>query len=497
MKVLLFALLGVCNAVPNIWPLPQTYTNGTATVAVNPGLVFSVSSPSSDLSAAVARFVEEAFVHRGKPSGVATAKVTVNTAAELQLDVDESYELNVTDSGIVISAATQFGVYHALETLSQLIHFNFDTLTYEVQSCPWSISDYPRFSHREVLIDAARDFIGVPQLKRIIRSLTYAKLNTVHWHIVDDQSFPYGAPSYPKLAKGAYSVYERYSDDDVKDVVEYARLRGVRVVVEVDTPGHAASWCKGHPEVCPSATCVTPLNPAVGETFAVVEGVFSDLSAATIDNHFHIGGDEVNTKCWTQTPSIAVWMKQQNMTADQTYGYFSGKVAQIAFNLSKTVVAWEELWNHFGTALDKRTVIQQWLPGSTIVGAATAAGYKVIWSTDGVWYLDNVGTTWEAMYSAEPCTNLTDTQCALVIGGGGEMWGESAGPSNVEMLMWPRLAAVAERLWSSRATTDTTTALQRLKYFRCLLDWRGVPASSAVKTPAGSNPHMGASCYDQ
>lgn len=158
-------------------------------------------------------------------------------------------------------------------------------------------------SCREVLIDTARHFQPVASLKAMITSLPYAKINTVHWHLVDQQAFPFDSPSLPKVClkgsrsrpnmqqlsqQGAYSPQERYTVEDVADVVEFARQHGVRMMVvvdklgsnsrcievEIDTPGHAASWCKGHPEVCPSAACPMPLNPATNATFDLIEKLF-------------------------------------------------------------------------------------------------------------------------------------------------------------------------------------------------------------------------------
>ena len=134
-----------------------------------------------------------------------------------------------------------YGAYHALETLSQLVQFSFETETYFVRDAPWSITDFPRFAHRSLMIDSSRHFEPVPTIKGVIDSMTYAKVNTLHWHIVDWQSFPFDSPSFPLLAQmGAYSETERYTVDDVAEVVEYARQRGVRAMVEI---GMLSSCC--------------------------------------------------------------------------------------------------------------------------------------------------------------------------------------------------------------------------------------------------------------
>ena len=106
----------------------------------------------------------------------------------------------------------------------------------------------------------------------MIDSLTYAKFNTLHWHVVDSQSFPFESRSYPQLWTGSFSEQERYSQEDMADVVEYARQRGVRVVVEFDIPGHAESWCTGYPDVCPSPTCLSPLDPSTDNIYNLMGG---------------------------------------------------------------------------------------------------------------------------------------------------------------------------------------------------------------------------------
>eukprot|EP00911_Craspedida_sp_UC1_P000889 UC1_evm1s677 len=487
---------------PPIWPLPAEYANGTANVTVSglSSFTFKAGTASPDLTLAFQRYAPLFFPHKtttattssssfssaaaGANAGVITG-VEVNVkdvSGDLQLETNESYVLTVPASGsATISAPTVFGAMHGLETLSQLISFDFDTETYTIASAPWVITDRPRFKHRELLVDSARHFEPVKTLKAVIDSLTYAKINVVHWHIVDQQSFPFDAPSLPKLAQaGAFSPQERFTAMDISEVVEYARARGVRVMPEIDTPGHAASWCKGHPEICPSPTCPEPLNPATEATFDLLAKLFGDITGGARgkglfpDNMFHLGGDEVNTACWTQSESISKWLRARNLTADGGYAYFVNRTQAIARGFGREPVVWEEVWDHFGTKLDKSIIIHQWLPGSTIAKDAAAAGYRVLWSTDGVWYLDGLGTSFETMYEAEPCEGIPDDLCASKVrGGGGEQWGETVDTSDIEQTVWPRLGAIAERLWSPRDKANSADAARkRYAAFRCLLNRR-------------------------
>ena len=149
-----------------------------------------------------------------------------------------------------------------------------------------------------------------------------------HWHMSDTQSFPWESKIHPKLWDGAFSKQERYTQLDAREIVEYARVRGVRVIVEFDQPGHAGSWCTGYPELCPNSTCLQPLNPANNKTFELIEDLLHECTGGVAsqpgkpspgvfpDNFVHLGGDEVDTSCWSTTPAVSDWLKAQNMTAD-------------------------------------------------------------------------------------------------------------------------------------------------------------------------------------
>ncbi|EDQ89857.1 uncharacterized protein MONBRDRAFT_18960 [Monosiga brevicollis MX1] len=401
----------------------------------------------------------------------------------------------------MVTADTIYGAMRALETISQLIQFDYDTNNYFIANAPWAITDFPRFAHREILVDTARHYQSVMAIKSMIDSMTYAKVNVVHWHIVDTQSFPFMSPTYPELgSKGAYSKTERFSPADVAEVVEYARQRGVRVMVEIDTPGHAASWCNGHPEICPSPDCPQPLNPATNKTFDVLSGLFKDVTGGERgaglfpDNVMHLGGDEVNTDCWASNADISKWLSDQGLTLDGGYAYFVKRAQAIAHGYGRDVVGWEEIWDHFGTQLDKSTIIHQWLGARhASLNLLRPAGAL----TAGIGYLDGLDVTWQTMYEQEPCTGMTDDQCALVLGGGGEMWGETVDFSDWHQTVWPRMAAVAERLWSPRELTNADDASTRLVAYRCLLNHRAIAAAPSTNSGARTAPSGPGSCYDQ
>ena len=499
-------------ATPSLWPMPASLSSGSSRMTLPNRfvLVDSLGNFNDNVKGVFERYDSLFFPHEADFSGAATAvSVSVkNPSADLQLESDESYTLTIpesSDSPIVITAQTQFGLYHAVDSLSQLISFDFDTESYSIFEAPISIADAPRFKHRGLLIDTSRHFLPLATLRSVIDSLTYAKLNVMHWHLVDSQSFPFEGVSNPQLGRsGSYSPVERYTARDVSSIVSYARDRGVRVMVEIDTPGHAASWCAGNPEVCPSSTCLEPLNVARNATFDLIGGLFKELTGGAQgqglfpDNMMHLGGDEVNTDCWSNTPEIASWMGANGFDEKSSYAYFVHRVQEIAHGYGRDVVGWEEIWNEFGTALDPSTIVHQWISNSNIAPAVTAAGYRLLFSTSSAWYLDWLNVSWMTMYNTDPTKGVAAANEHLVLGGEGCMWGETVDTSDIMQTIWPRAAAIAERLWSPKEMTKSATDAEgRYSEFRCLLNRRGVEAAPYDNVNARTAPSGPGSCLQQ
>jgi len=398
-----------------------------------------------------------------------------------------------------------------LETFSQMVIYVYETGMYTLPNTPWEIKEAPRFPHRGLMIDVARHYQTIQSIKNIIDSLPYAKLNVLHIHMSDSQSFPLQSSSSPNLWKASFSANERYTKDDIADIVEYAHYRGVRVFVEFDMPGHADSMCAGYPAVCPSPQCTSPLNVANNATFDLIQALLMEMTGGRAskpgnpspglfkDNFIHLGGDEVNTKCWTNTPSIAKWLVEMNMSADQAYGYFVARVAQLALDQGHRPVQWSEVFDHFQDKLAKGTVVHIW-KSNTNVTQVVDLGYNVIINVGyykNSWYLDNLEVKWDAVYQNEPCQGVPDTLCPMIYGGHGEMWGETVDTSDLQQTVWPKLAAIAERLWSPRSVSSVEQAYPRIEYFRCLLNQRGIAAAPVNNPYARSAPPNPGSCYVQ
>ncbi|OAY73924.1 Beta-hexosaminidase 3, partial [Ananas comosus] len=478
----LFLICSVAVHGIDLWPMPKSVSHGSKTLYVSRefGLYMegsNYSDGSGILKGAFERMVdlvEASHVIDGNSSGsgvLSGVNVVVHSPEDsLNFGVDESYTL---------SAETVFGALHALQTFSQLCSFNFVTRVVELRSAPWTISDLPRFPYRGLLIDTSRHYLPVRIIKGVIDAMTFSKLNVLHWHIVDTQSFPIEIPSYPRLWNGAYSYSERYTMADAVDIVQYAEKRGVNVLAEIDVPGHALSWGVGYPSLWPSASCQEPLDISNEFTFKVIDGILSDFSKVFKFKFVHLGGDEVDTSCWTITPHVKAWLNQHHMNESDGYRYFVLRAQKIAISHGYDVINWEETFNNFGNKLSPRTVVHNWLGGG-VAQRVVAAGLRCIVSNQDKWYLDHLDAKWEGFYMNEPLTNISKPeQQKLVIGGEVCMWGEHIDASDIEQTIWPRAAAAAERLWSplDKLASDPKQVTARLARFRCLLNQRGVAAA--------------------
>jgi len=520
-----------------VWPQPKAATSSQAPdVQVappargSPGSAFFKLSSSTKasplLEQAFERYLKLTFPHEtdswvacpsppapSPPIAGLTISVANSDESHPSVSTDESYALHVDTStsstSATATAPTVYGALRALETFSQLVTYDFDCGVYTVPA-GLNITDAPRFPHRGLMIDTARHYQPLASIRRVIDSLPFAKINVLHWHMVDTQSFPFQSKTHPKLWVGSYPN-QRYTQSDIAAVVEYARLRGVRVIVEFDMPGHAQSWCAGYPEICPSPTCTTPLNVANNYTFDLIEQLLGECTGGKAsapgtssglfpDEFIHLGGDEVNTGCWSSTPAIADWLTKQKMTADEGYAYFVKRVAAIAIKQGRRPIQWSEVFDHFKASLPKETIVHVW-KDVTNVTEVVALGYNVIRNVgyDATsWYLDNLNVNWRSVYSNEPCSGIPDSLCGKVLGGHGEMWGETVDASDIEQTVWPRLAAIAEKLWSQRAvTTDPDPAEARILQFRCLLNERGIAAAPVRNTNARSAPPGPGACAVQ
>lgn len=492
----------------SLWPLPQKVQISEISFKLS-GTSFRIvdakessAGPSCTLlQSAYRRYYEYMFGGAKKQWGGKNRRADPSDLTELHVWItspdsecdgypnvtsDESYELTVDQPFAVLKAPKVWGALHGLETFSQLVYED----EYGAKNINSSnISDFPRFAHRGVLLDSSRHFLPIKVILANLETMAMNKFNVFHWHIVDEQAFPYLSRTFPQLSQqGAYHPYTHvYTPADVKMVIEFARLRGIRVIPEFDTPGHTLSWGKGQTDLLtpcfsgstPSGT-FGPVNPILNTTYDFMTQFFKEISAVFPDAYIHLGGDEVDFTCWKSNPDIQKFMEQQQFGEDYSKleSFYIQRLLDIVSTYQKGYLIWQEVFDN-GVKLKPDTVVHVWIGGRSDeeMSKVTAAGYTTILSAP--WYLDYIsyGQDWQKYYKVEPLNfNGTDEQKKLVIGGEACLWGEYVDATNLTPRLWPRASAVAERLWSSSDVTDIDDAFNRLSLHRCRMVERGIPA---------------------
>ncbi|HEV2765496.1 MAG TPA: family 20 glycosylhydrolase [Pyrinomonadaceae bacterium] len=382
-----------------------------------------------------------------------------------ELGQDESYVLEVSERQAFVNSATVVGAVRGLETFLQLV--TADGGGYFVPEA--RIHDKPRFPWRGLLIDAGRHWQPLEVIKRNLDGMAAVKLNVLHWHLTDDQGFRVESKVFPRLHTLG-SDGDFYTQEQIREVVAYAAERGIRVVPEFDVPGHSTSWFVGHPEL---ATAPGPyqierrygifdaaMDPTREETYRFLDRFLGEMAALFPDAYLHVGGDEVTGKHWRLSPQVQVFMSKHNLKDKQALqAHFNLRVSRIVQKHGKKMVGWDEILH---PDLPRETVVQSWRgPQSLAEGAKQ--GYQGFLSNG--YYLDHLLPA-STLYLVDPLpegSTLTAEEAARVLGGEACMWSEYVGPENIDSRIWPRLAAVAERLWSPREVRDVDDMYRRLE----------------------------------
>ncbi|XP_061656146.1 beta-hexosaminidase subunit beta isoform X4 [Phyllopteryx taeniolatus] len=449
----------------SLWPLPQrvdasdlTFTLAAASFQIFDGKTSSLGPSCSLLQNAYRRYykyifgeVKTKWPRKYSPELLGLAVLITDPDSECDrypsVTSDESYELLVIQPYAILKAPKVWGALHGLETFSQLVYedqFGAKSVNFT------EISDFPRFAHRGVLLDTSRHFLPVKVILDNLETMAMNKFNVFHWHIVDDPSFPYLSRTFPDLSqKGAYHPYTHvYTPSDVKMIIEFARLRGIRVIPEFDTPGHTQSWGKGQADLLtpcfagsePSGS-FGPVNPIINTTYDFMRRLFQEVAAVFPDDYVHLGGDEVDFTCWKSNPDIQRFMEQQGFGKNysELESLYIQRLLDIVASTKKGCVIWQEVFDN-GVKLKPETVVHVWMGGADYgeeLHNVTAAGFTAILSSP--WYLDYISYTqdWLKYYKVEPLKfNGTEEQKKLVIGGEACLWGEYVDATNLTPRLW-------------------------------------------------------------
>lgn len=471
----------------NLMPVPASMQTRSGRLAITGTFSVATKDYSDDrLRAGIARMLKrlagrtvitlplELVANESAATLVVQCKAAGDTVPSVS--ENESYSLEITDKQARLVAPTVVGALRGLETFLQLLQGDRDG--YYLPSI--KVQDQPRFPWRGLLIDVARHYEPMEVLKRNLDAMAAVKLNVFHWHLTEDQGFRVESKKFPKLhSMGSDGLY--YTQDQVREIIAYAADRGIRVMPEFDIPGHSTSWLVGYPELGSApgpykiergAGIFEPaLDPTRDKTYKFLDGFLGEMAALFPDAYMHIGGDENEGKQWDRNPQIQAFMKEKGIKDNHALqAYFNQRVLKILQKHGKRMIGWEEILH---PDLPKDAVIQSWRGPASLADAAKQ-GYNGILSAG--YYIDLIFPASDH-YLADPIpenSTLSAEEAKHVLGGEATMWGEWVSPETIESRIWPRTAAIAERLWSPRTVTDVADMYRRLSVISSQLEELGL-----------------------
>jgi hexosaminidase len=474
------------------WPVPKSFKGDECrAVALHKEFRFAGYSPSEN-SVHVSRLQEAAQVVNSRMGdlfdrydsvrGSDSASVRVceilvgDPEAKMTVDpVSESYEISFNDgaSSCAVKCPTAYGCIRGLFTFLQMID---PVKGFKVPSS-FEIEDMPAFSHRGLLIDTSRHFIPVSMIEDHIRVMGMVKMNVLHWHIVDDHSFPLALEGEDvKLLslKGAYNPAVVYRRADIERVVNLASSFGIRVIPEIDIPGHTTAWRKAYPELLGIAK--SAIDPTREENYIFIEKVLREVASMFKQDVYegpfviHLGGDET----WDgwDTPAIKAWMRANGMSdPNQLIQYWVSRIIEIANTIGIKVILWEDFLRSTKDSIegfrDESNPItwQTWLRD---IDKTSSLANKIERNTifSQMFYLDHLKSRWTDIYKVDLSSQQLSSR---VLGAEACMWGEWVDETNMFPRTWPRAAAVADRFWCGSACSNDPTedAILRLSKWRC------------------------------
>ena len=460
--VLLFCVLSVQSngraqetETLNLMPLPShaVRANGEFVVDGTFGIDFK-GYTEPRLERARQRFLDTLSRETGIPlwreAAVNHPHFTIHTAGPSlpvqQLGEDESYRLVVSTTDVQLTATNPLGVLHGLQTFLQLVRVTPKGFSVPVVS----IDDNPRFPWRGLLIDSGHRFVRLPVIKRNLDGMEAVKLNVFHWRFADDQGFHIESKKFPLLQEKA-SGGSYYSQEEVREIVAYARDRGIRVMPEFDMPCHTGSWFRAYPQLGsgkdPSHS--SALDPSRESTYEFLSAFIKEMAALFPDAYFHTGGDECDFHEWETNPHIQEYMLAHEIKDGPALQVlFTARIQKIVAANQKLMMGWDEVLQS-GTPKD--VVIQSWRGPKSLADAARNGNRGVLSSG---YYID-LNQSAAEHYLVDPLGDstaalLTPDEKARILGGEPTMWTDIVSDENLDNRVWPRTAAIAERLWSSR-----------------------------------------------
>lgn len=458
--------------VNELMPVPKEIAVKHGQLKLGKDFIVQIDSNAmARIAPAIDRFVRRlsdrtgtGFKYRVNASGKKMLSVSINESVALSNTMDESYQVKIDHTGIMLSANTDIGALRGLQTIGQLL-----STSYEGFYWPYlELNDSPRFPWRGLLIDVCRHWQPIDVILRNLDAMEVVKMNVLHLHLTDDQGFRIESKELPKLHEmGSNGNY--YTQDDIKQIISYADARGIRVIPEFDMPGHTSSWFVGHPELASSSGSYhiqegfgvfnPTMDPSRDEVYETLDIFLKEMSELFTDEFIHIGGDEINGREWAANEDIQKFMKKNKLdNTQELQGYFNQRIAEILAKYGKRMVGWDEIMQE---GIPASAVVQSWRGPEGLFQAARA-GHDALLSHG--YYVD-LGKSAAFHYLIDPIpsgSDLTEEEQSHILGGEATMWSEMVTPETIDSRIWPRTAAIAERLWSSDSINDVADMYRRI-----------------------------------
>lgn len=463
-----------------------------------------------------------------------TPKLNVGGEGNVRLLTDpslksEAYSLEVSPQEIIIKASDNKGFFYALQTIRQLLPPSIERESLSDKNLEWSIpavtiQDEPRYGYRALLLDASRFFIPKENVLRIIDCMSMLKLNTLHFHLTDDNGWRVEIKKYPRLTEvGAWRVDRQdlpfparrnpkkgeptpvggfYTQEDIREMVAYAAERQVEIVPEIDMPAHSNAALAAYPKLaCPVVKEYIGVLPGLGgrnseiiycagndSVFTFLQNVMDEIMELFPSRYIHIGGDEAQKTHWKQCPLCQARMKKEQLTNEEDLqGYFMKRISDYVRSKGREVIGWDELTN--SSFLPDNSIILGWQGFGQAALKAAEEGHRFIMTPARIMYLIRYqGPQWfepltyfgnntlKDVYDYEPVQKDWKPEYAsLLMGVQGSMWTEFCNkPEDVDYLLFPRLAAVAEVAWTQPDKKDWALFLKGMDRYNEHLAEKGI-----------------------
>lgn len=492
------------NPVISIVPLPASVTTSGGSYELSDEVTISATTEDEkNVAGFLVDFLQSKNINASVTSGA--SDIVLKTSGETSIEKEE-YKLNVNNDGVQLEATGGAGLFYGVQTLFQLIDNN---------EIPFvQISDQPRFSYRGLHLDVGRHMFPVDFIKKYIDLMSHYKYNTFHWHLTEDQGWRIEIKKYPKLQEVAayrdetvigharqskeydgqrYGGY--YTQEEIKDVVDYATKRYITIIPEIEMPGHSLAALAAYPYLgCTGGPYETGKTWGVFEdvycagketTFEFIEDVLDEVVPLFPSKYIHIGGDESPKVRWEKCPDCQRRIKTEKLKDEhELQSYFIQRMEKYLNTKGKSIIGWDEILEG---GLAPNATVMSWRGEEG--GIAAAQQHHNVIMTPGNWcYLDHyqadpsneplaIGgmTTVEETYSYEPLpAQLSAEEGKFILGAQGNVWTEYiATPEYAEYMVYPRAVALAEVVWSPKNSRNYDNFVDRMKEHRSLMDqWK-------------------------